>query len=108
MSNFKHISCEATAESISQETCVVVDIRDEDSFNKAHIEGSFNLSNGNLSQFMQQTDPDSHVVVVCYHGVSSQGAAEYLTQQGFDEVSSMDGGFEHWRKTQAFVSNTEA
>ena len=31
-------------------------------------------------------------------GNSSQGAAQYLLQQGYDEVYSLDGGFEAWRR----------
>jgi len=36
-------------------------------------------------------------VVVCYHGHSSQPAAQYFAAQGFEDVYSMDGGFEVWK-----------
>jgi thiosulfate sulfurtransferase len=39
------------------------------------------------------------VVVVCYHGNSSQSAAAYLASQGFSDVYSLDGGFELWQTT---------
>ncbi|NTS76535.1 thiosulfate sulfurtransferase GlpE [Catenovulum sp. SM1970] len=104
MSSFKHIDCQATAEKLAQKGCVIADIRDDNSFEQAHIEGSFHLSNGTLSQFMQAVDFDQPVVVVCYHGRSSQGAAEYLAQQGYEDVYSMDGGFELWRRDLPFVS----
>ena len=55
---------------------------------------------------MQQTDFETPVVVVCYHGNSSQGAAQYLAQQGFETVFSMDGGFEAWRSQLAFVTES--
>ena len=58
-----------------------------------------------LHGFMQQYEFDQPVVVVCYHGNSSQGAAQYLAQQGFEQVYSMDGGFESWRSQLPFVSN---
>ncbi len=35
---------------------------------------------------------------MCYHGISSQGAAQYLINQGFDAVYSVDGGFEAWHR----------
>lgn len=41
---------------------------------------------------------DSPLVVVCYHGISSQNAAQYLHEQGFDDVYSLDGGFQAWRE----------
>ncbi|MGL5628515.1 MAG: rhodanese-like domain-containing protein, partial [Plesiomonas shigelloides] len=45
------------------------------------------------------------VIVMCYHGNSSQGAAQYLVNQGFDEVYSLNGGFEAWRKVAPVVSD---
>lgn len=37
-------------------------------------------------------------MVMCYHGNSSKGAAQYLLQQGYDVVYSIDGGFEAWQR----------
>ncbi|MBL2893588.1 thiosulfate sulfurtransferase GlpE, partial [Klebsiella pneumoniae] len=43
-------------------------------------------------------DFDTAVMVMCYHGNSSKGAAQYLLQQGFDKVYSVDGGFDAWHR----------
>jgi thiosulfate sulfurtransferase len=104
MTQFKHISCADTLAKIENGNCVIADIRDENAFSQAHIDGSIHLTNGNLSQFMQQVDEDTSVIVVCYHGRSSQGAAQYLVEQGYEDVYSMDGGFEHWRTVYDFTS----
>ena len=47
---------------------------------------------------MNTVDFEQPVLVMCYHGHSSQGAAQYLINQGYDEVYSVDGGFEGWHK----------
>lgn len=47
---------------------------------------------------MEQAEFDQPVLVMCYHGISSQGAAQYLVNQGFEEVYSVDGGFEAWHR----------
>ena len=107
MSEFKRISISQALEKINQGQAVVADIRDEQSFQGGHIAGAYHLTNGTLNGFMQQTDFATPVIVVCYHGNSSQGAAQYLTQQGFDEVYSMDGGFEGWRHNHPFVQGGE-
>lgn len=96
----KHISVAETAERLNEPTMVVADIRDIDSFNAGHIPGAVHLSNANLAQFMTEQEYDAPIVVVCYHGISSQGAANYLIQQGFEDVYSMDGGFEGWKLSQ--------
>ncbi|MGP9800048.1 thiosulfate sulfurtransferase GlpE [Rheinheimera sp. NSM] len=108
MSDFQHISVTQTAELLATGKIVIADIRDEQSFAAGHIDGAYHLTNGSLTGFMQQFEFDQPVVVVCYHGNSSQGAAQYLAQQGFEQVYSMDGGVESWRQQQPVVSSDSA
>ncbi|MBF7073372.1 thiosulfate sulfurtransferase GlpE [Glaciecola sp. MH2013] len=97
MEQFEHITPQRTKEMLDNGEARIVDIRDDQSFEQAHIEGSFQLNNGSIQRFMDETDFDTPVIVVCYHGHSSQQAAQYMLHQGFEEVYSMDGGFEVWR-----------
>lgn len=108
MEQFANISVRQAEEKLSGGYARCVDIRDEQSFEQAHIADSHHLTNGTLQQFMQETDFDTPVIVVCYHGISSQQAAQYLIHQGFEQVYSMDGGFEAWRKDLPFVSGSQA
>lgn len=96
MSEFKRIAPEQ-AQSLRENGAVVVDIRDPQSFANGHISGSRHLDNYSLAEFIAQADLDQPLIVACYHGNSSQGAAAYLVGQGFAEVYSLDGGFEQWR-----------
>ncbi len=97
MEQFEHISPQQTKDKLEGGQIKVVDIRDEQSFKLGHIPGSFHLTNTTLTEFMNENDVQTPVVVCCYHGISSQQAAQFLLQQGFEEVYSMDGGFEAWR-----------
>ncbi len=92
---FKHISVQQTHEQLTNDV-IIADIRDENSFQAGHIPGAIHLSNANIGQLMVEWDYETPIIVVCYHGISSQGAANYLVQQGFEEVYSMDGGFSAW------------
>jgi thiosulfate sulfurtransferase len=76
---------------------VIVDIRDINSFNQGHIKDAIHLSNESLADFLRTTDPDVATVVCCYHGHSSQQAAQYLVSQDFTDVYSLDGGFSAWQ-----------
>jgi thiosulfate sulfurtransferase len=97
MSGFKHLSINELIHMSTESNDVqVVDIRDAASFAAGHIEGSTQLTNENLAQFTSIADMDRPLVVVCYHGMSSQSAANYLNEQGFDDVYSLDGGFSAW------------
>lgn len=97
MDQFAHITPQDAFDKLSQGQARLVDIRDPQSFATGHAPGAFHLTNASLVQFMNQTNFDTPVLVMCYHGVSSQGAAQYLVQQGYEEVYSVDGGFESWR-----------
>jgi thiosulfate sulfurtransferase len=57
------------------------------------------LSDANIQPFVAGTDRSKPIVVYCYHGHTSQGAAAYLLDQGFQEVYSVMGGFEGWKVT---------
>ena len=106
MEQFQHISPQDTKARLDKNEIKVLDIRDDQSFESGHIPNSFHLSKGNITQFMNENDFDTPVVVCCYHGISSQQAAQYLIHQGFKEVYSMDGGFEVWRTSFAFTTTS--
>lgn len=96
MSDFKRIDAER-AKTLLAEGAALVDIRDAQSFDSGHIPGSQHLDNHSLPDFIARADFDLPLIVTCYHGHSSQSAAAYLVHQGFNDVYSLDGGFEGWR-----------
>ncbi|HBQ6297902.1 TPA: thiosulfate sulfurtransferase GlpE [Klebsiella pneumoniae] len=88
MEQFECINVEEAHQKLHQQTAVLVDIRDPQSYAMGHTPGAF----------MRDNDFDTAVMVMCYHGNSSKGAAQYLLQQGFDKVYSVDGGFDAWHR----------
>lgn len=75
----------------------LVDIRDPQSFMMGHAAGAQHLTNDNLADFIAKAKQDVPVLVMCYHGNSSKGAAQFLLGQGFNAAYSIDGGFDAWR-----------
>lgn len=102
MDSFKHIDVSGTL-SLLERGAKVYDIRDIASYAAGHIPGAQHLSNDNLQQEISSTSVETSVVVCCYHGISSQQAAQYFVSQGFTDVYSMDGGFEAWRNFGADI-----
>ncbi|MCE9774822.1 MULTISPECIES: thiosulfate sulfurtransferase GlpE [Shewanella] len=97
MSSYQHLSVVQLQQMMAEDAELqIVDIRDPASFETAHIPGAIRLGNDNLADYLRDADMDKPLVVCCYHGISSQSAAEYLQHQGFDEVYSLDGGFAAW------------
>jgi thiosulfate sulfurtransferase len=101
--SFQRISAEQAQQQL---TCgaVLVDIRDPVAFAAGHVDGAVRLGNENLSEFLATANPETPLLVMCYHGHSSQNAAQFFANQGFTTVASVDGGFEGWKRQLPFVA----
>lgn len=93
---FKEIAPQKVQEMLEEHPINVVDIRDHDSYSAGHIPNAVYLCDGNVKDYIESADKEKPLVVCCYKGNSSRGAAEYLSQNGFKEVYSMTGGFAAW------------
>lgn len=98
--SFTCISGAAAKHMMESRDVTVIDIRDPSSFAAAHVTDAISVNNTNVNEFLAQADFEKPLLVFCYHGHSSQGAADFFAGQGFAEVYSVDGGFEEWRISQ--------
>ncbi len=103
MDQFKHIDVHGALQLMKERDAKMADIRDPQSFAVAHAKEAFHLTNDSIVGFMEEVEFDQPILVMCYHGISSQGAAQYLVNQGFEEVYSVDGGFEAWHRAELDV-----
>ncbi len=95
--SFTRINANDAKALIEQGDSQIIDIRDAMSFQSAHISNAQRIDNQNIDQFMQQAKRENPLIICCYHGNSSQNAAHYFNEQGFENVYSLDGGFEQWK-----------
>jgi thiosulfate sulfurtransferase len=96
MTDFQCIECDEAKQRLAGDACLL-DIRDSQSFNQAHPQDAINLNNDNLQQILTPLAKDQVILVLCYHGISSQNAAQFISSQGFTNVASINGGFEAWQ-----------
>lgn len=95
--SYKRISVEEARELIDRGGVTIGDIRDSDAYRAGCIEGAVHVQHETIDEFLQVAPRDKPLILYCYHGNSSQGAANYFDGLGFQEVYSVDGGFEAWR-----------
>ncbi len=96
MSSWQHLDIAGYKTLVKGGSVQVVDIRDDESYQAGHIPGAQALNDSTLPQFIGSADKTTPLVVCCYHGNSSQNAADFLSQQGFENVYSLDGGYTAW------------
>lgn len=77
---------------------VVVDVRERDAYETAHIPGARHLPRGQLELRVNQAFPDPNVRIVtyCEVGKISTLAAATLKQMGFPNVMGLDAGIKTW------------
>ncbi len=100
----KQISVLQAQQLIEQQQALIVDIRDPASFANGHIEGAVRVDNDNIRSFIENADKSKPLIVVCYHGNSSQPATQVFNEQGFDG-HSLIGGMTDWVISQPVVQS---
>lgn len=96
MTALKCININEAVTLLTEHNALAVDIRDHASFNQNHIKNARHLNNENLNDFLAEINQQTPLLVYCYHGISSKPAAEFLLQQGYHRVYSLNNGFNQW------------
>jgi len=93
---FRNISVQESKSLIDGGDVTIVDVRDPQSHAAGRIADAQHISDGNVEQFVAEAAKDKPLLVYCFHGHSSQSAAEFFSAKGFADVYSMIGGYAAW------------
>ncbi len=74
----------------------VIDVREPDEYQIAHVEGVPQWPLSTLPQRFTQLDPNVQYYIHCKSGVRSMKALKFLREQGFKYVKSVKGGISAW------------
>ena len=83
---------------------VVLDVREPEEYAHGHVPGALSLPQADLASRLAEVPRDRPVFAICQGGVRSLRAAQFLKQQGFDNVVSVRGGTEAWINERKAVS----
>lgn len=82
----------------SKEGLQLLDVREPEEVEIAHLEGFENLP---LSEFAEWSgeiqnrfDPHAETLVICHHGIRSAQMCQWLIAQGFTNVKNVTGGID--------------
>jgi adenylyltransferase/sulfurtransferase len=74
----------------------VIDVREPDEYQIAHIEGVPLFPMSTLEQRFTELDPNQTLYIHCKSGIRSLKALSFLRLQGFKYVKSVKGGISAW------------
>ncbi|WP_026608220.1 ankyrin repeat domain-containing protein [Methylocapsa acidiphila] len=93
---FRRVDVAFARELLSKGETLVLDVRDEASYAKGHIDGARRAGRDNLHEFLTGAPKDMPVLVYCRKGNSSQDFAKTFADLGFTQALSLDGGYDAW------------
>lgn len=84
----------------AQDDLIVLDVRERDAYEAAHVPGARLLPRGQLELRVNKDlpDPTRRILTYCEFGYISTLAAATLRQMGFQRAVALDGGMKAWRE----------
>lgn len=78
---------------------VLLDVRESDEWRQGHLEGALSLPRGFLEIKVETAVPNKEtpIIAYCAGGVRSLLAAKAMKEMGYQNVSSMAGGYTAWK-----------
>ncbi len=95
---FKSLSAEEVlARQQANPQVVLLDVRMQEEWESHHIPGVVLMPMPTVPMRCTELNPKQEIIVICEHGMRSQAVAHYLvTEAGFEDVASMEGGMSAW------------
>jgi sulfur-carrier protein adenylyltransferase/sulfurtransferase len=79
---------------------VVIDVRERSEWDEGHIPGAVHVPRGHLeSRIGGVAGPGREIVISCASGARSLLAGRTLSEMGYENVSSLAGGFTRWKQS---------
>jgi rhodanese-related sulfurtransferase len=75
----------------------LLDVREPWEYEEAHIPGVTLLPMGDIAANLDQIPTELQVIVTCRSGNRSGQVAQFLRENGFDNISNMSGGILEWQ-----------
>ena len=86
-----------TVEAIREESDVVlIDVREQWEYDEGHIPGVTLIPMNDVPARLSEIPTDKTVIVTCRSGNRSGQVADFLRDQGYDNVHNMAGGIVAW------------
>lgn len=79
---------------------VVIDVRENDEYNKGHIEGAINIPLSKIKDHTSKLDAykNNEALIVCQEGTRSNTAAKEFTKAGLTNIFVISGGMQSWQE----------
>ena len=93
----KEVSPQAAVELLNEESAIVVDLRDKETWRKGHIINAIHASDEDFEKRRMDKYKTKTMILVCARGTQAPALAKKLRSQGFTELLVLAGGMAAWQ-----------
>lgn len=96
----REASVEETREALNARAARVIDVREDNEWEEAHVKGAEHLGKGIIERDIETVAPDKtgELILYCGGGFRAALAADSLQRMGYSNVRSMAGGWRAWNE----------
>jgi rhodanese-related sulfurtransferase len=100
LKKFKVISPLLAVTKMNDGNTVVIDVREQEEFNKGYIESAINLPLSKIKEHIDSLDAykNNPILIVCQEGTRSSSAGKLFTKAGLSDVLVISGGMQSWQE----------
>ncbi len=96
---YKTISIADSKKLITEKTPMILDCRNIADYKAGHLENALHVHEGLKDALVKRGNKQRSLLIYCYHGHASEHLSEFFTDFGFQDVYSLEGGFESWQQS---------
>ena len=98
MSTFSEISADDLFNTMSTQTRVLIDVRNDDEVARGVIEGAIHIPLAMLPLKYDSLPKGESIVFYCHSGIRSAHAAAFASEKGIKNIYNLAGGVLAWAK----------
>ncbi|KHD46344.1 rhodanese-like domain-containing protein [Streptococcus hongkongensis] len=93
---FKSESITQLQELLKQDKLNLIDVRESFEYEAGHVPSAVNMPLSDFEESYQTLDKNKSYHIICHSGGRSAQACAYLSNQGFEDVTNVEGGTSAW------------
>ena len=83
---------------VANETVVLVDCREQHEWDEGRIEKAIHIPLGQIEDRLDELpDKNAQIIIQCRSGKRSMRAAEFLEDEGYNDLTNLEGGILGWQ-----------
>lgn len=86
---------------------ILLDVREPEEYAYGHVPEAVSMPQAELATRLDELPRDARIITICQSGMRSLRSAQFLAQQGFENVATVVGGMAKWRDAGRPIEATE-